>query len=234
MLAPMPLHLKPSAPIAPDALLPGDPGRAMTLAQDLFADTPKMSNHNRGLWGYWGETPDGRPLTIQATGIGGPSASLVLHELAELGVRRAIRVGTCGAVDDALELGDLVVARASLSLDGASRRLQDDDVVTAHPGLTAGLAAAAGVEPSLIATVDLFYDPDPDWREKLAGRGASAVEMEAAALFALGHRLGVEVGCVVAVTDVFDGDERGRIGDDALADAAQRLGRTAVAALRNP
>lgn len=231
MLAPMPLHLKPTAPIAPDALLPGDPGRAMTLAQALFADTPKMSNHNRGLWGYWGETPEGRPLTIQATGIGGPSASLVLHELAELGVRRAIRVGTCGAVDDALELGDLVVARSALSLDGASRRLQEDEVVPADPALTAGLSAAAGLEASLVATVDLFYDPDPAWRSELAARGATAVEMEAASLFASGARLDVAVGCVLAVTDVFVGDQRGRISDEALADAALRLGTTAVAAL---
>ena len=231
MLAPMPLHLRPSAPIAPEALLPGDPGRALALAQLLFADTPKMSNHNRGLWGYYGETPEGRPLTIQATGIGGPSASLVLHELAELGVKRAIRVGTCGAVDDALELGDLVVGRAALSLDGASRRLQGDEVVSADPGLTAALAEAAGVEPGLLATVDLFYDPDPEWRSELAARGATAVEMEAASLFALGGVLKVAVGCVVAVTDVFEGDRRGRISDEDLAQAVPKLGQTAVAAL---
>jgi uridine phosphorylase len=235
MLAPMPLHLKPTAPIASDALLPGDPGRAMALAQMLFADTPKMSNHNRGLWGYWGETPAGRPLTIQATGIGGPSATLVLQELAELGVRRAIRVGTCGAVADDLELGDLVIAHSSLALDGASRRLQDEEVVPADPVLTEGLAAAAGVKPSLIATVDLFYDPDPNWRQELAGLGAKAVEMEAASLFALGRRLEVAVACVLAVTDVFDGDTRGRISDEDLAEAVpERLGRAAVAALESP
>ncbi len=232
MLAAMALHLRPSAPIASDALLPGDPGRAMALAQMLFADTPKMSNHNRGLWGYWGETPEGRPLTIQATGIGGPSASLVLQELAELGVRRAVRVGTCGAVADDLQLGDLVVAGESLSLDGASRALQDDETVAADPALTAALATATGAEPSLIATVDLFYDPDPRWREKLAARGARAVEMEAAALFALGRRLQVQVGCVVAVTDVFGGGTRSRISDEDLAEEVpERLGRAAVAAL---
>lgn len=227
----MPLHLRPSAPIAPDALLPGDPGRAMALAQLLFADTPKMSNHNRGLWGYYGETPEGRPLTIQATGIGGPSASLVMQELVELGVRRAIRVGTCGAVDDDLRLGDLVVAQAALSLDGASRRLQGEEVVPADPALTDALGAAAGTEPSLIATVDLFYDPDPDWRSELDARGAAAVEMEAASLFALGGNLEVAVGCVLAVTDVFESGKRGRISDEDLVKAAERLGRTAVKAL---
>jgi uridine phosphorylase len=229
----VPLHLKPTAPIAPEALLPGDPGRAMALAQLLFADTPKMSNHNRGLWGYYGETPEGRPLTIQSTGVGGPSATMVLQELAELGVRRAIRVGTCGAVDDELELGDLVVARAALALDGASRRLQGERVVSADAALTAALGDSAGVEPSLVATVDLFYDPDPDWRNELAAREARAVEMEAASLFALGPRLGVAVGCVLAVTDVFDeAGQRGRIADHDLAELVpERLGRTAVAAL---
>ena len=82
----MPAHLRPTAPIAADAVLVGDPGRALLLAQELLEE-PKMSNHARGLWGYSGQTPAGDALTIQATGIGGPSAALVLGDLAELGVR---------------------------------------------------------------------------------------------------------------------------------------------------
>ena len=73
----MPKHLRPTAPIATDAVLVGDPGRALLLAQELLEE-PKMSNHARGLWGYSGQTPRGKQLTIQATGIGGPSAALVL------------------------------------------------------------------------------------------------------------------------------------------------------------
>ena len=90
----MPTRLRPTAPIAADAVLVGDPGRALLLAQELL-EQPKMSNHARGLWGYFGKTPAGSELTIQATGMGGPSAVLVLADLAELGVRRAVRVGTC-------------------------------------------------------------------------------------------------------------------------------------------
>ena len=78
-----------------------------------------MSNHARGLWGYSGETPAGRGLTIQATGMGGPSAAIVLADLAKLGVRRAIRVGTCTALAQEAEAGDLV-ARPG----GARRRRQ--------------------------------------------------------------------------------------------------------------
>ncbi len=75
--APVPARLRPSAPIAPDAVLVGDPGRALMLAQELL-EQPKMANHARGLWGYWGQTPQGQPLTIQSTGIGAPSAAAVL------------------------------------------------------------------------------------------------------------------------------------------------------------
>src|SRR6184192_659933 len=99
----MPIHVHPTAPLAERVLLPGDPGRALRLAQSLL-DEPRMFNHNRGLWGYTGAASDGELLTIQATGMGGPSAAIVLSELIELGARRAIRVGTCGALDPSLRL----------------------------------------------------------------------------------------------------------------------------------
>src|SRR5204862_2796493 len=92
-----PVHLQPTAELAPRALLPGDPGRALLLAQTLL-DQPRMFNHNRGLWGYTGAAADGAPLTIQSTGMGGPSAAVVAEELADLGVKRILRVGTCGAL----------------------------------------------------------------------------------------------------------------------------------------
>jgi uridine phosphorylase len=237
----VPLHLRPSAPYAPDVLLPGDPGRALALAQELLTE-PKMSNHARGLWGYTGETPEGRPLSIQSTGMGGPSAAIVLQELAELGVQRAIRVGTCGALDPELEHGQLVVASDALAEDGASRALGAGETAAPDPGLTARLASGspAGVGPSRIVTTDLFYEADPDqagppraraeaWRR----RGAVVVEMEAATVFTLGTRLGVATGCVLVVSDTFDEGMRQRIEDDDLAEAATRMGEVAAAAL-NP
>ena len=74
------IHLQPTAPLAERVLLPGDPGRALRLAQALLEE-PKMFNHNRGLWGYTGTAADGEPLTIQSTGMGGPSAAIVISEL---------------------------------------------------------------------------------------------------------------------------------------------------------
>lgn len=234
-------HLRPSTPYAPDVLLPGDPGRALAFAQQLLTE-PKMSNHARGLWGYTGETPEGRPLSIQSTGMGGPSAAIVLQELAELGVRRAIRVGTCGALDAELEHGQLVVVSEALAEDGASRALGAGETAAPDPVLTARLAAGlpAGVAPSSIVTTDLFYDGGPGhggppraradaWRR----RGAVAVEMEAATLFTLGNRLGVATGCVLTVSDTFDDGARRRIQDDHLAEAVERMGALAAGAL-NP
>ena len=86
-----PIHLHPTAPLAERVLLPGDPGRALLLAQSLLTE-PKMFNHNRGLWGYTGTAADGAPLTIQSTGMGGPSAAIVISELVDLGAR-TLRAG---------------------------------------------------------------------------------------------------------------------------------------------
>jgi uridine phosphorylase len=235
----VPHHLRPSTAYATDALLPGDPGRALALAQQLLTE-PLMSNHARGLWGYTGETRAGRPLSIQSTGMGGPSAAIVLRELYEFGVRRAIRVGTCGGLAPELEHGDLVVVSGALVEDGTSRRLAGGALAEPDGELTAALAGALpdGGEPSRVVSTDLFYDGDScdgapgggltsSWRE----RGAVAVEMEAATLFTLGRRLGVATGCILAVSDVFVDGERRRIGDGDLAAAAERLGTVAAAAL---
>ena len=102
------VHIHPTAELAERVLLPGDPGRALRLAQELL-DEPKMLNHNRGLWGYTGTAADGRLLSIQSTGMGGPSAAIVATELIELGARRLLRIGTCGGLDPELEPGQLLV-----------------------------------------------------------------------------------------------------------------------------
>ena len=188
----MVVHLRPSAPIAADALLPGDPGRALLLAQELLIE-PKMSNHSRGLWGYYGETESGRPLTIQSTGIGGPSAAIVLGELAELGVRRAVRVGTGGGLEPQTPLGALLAVDSALALDGVGRLLGSEELVRPEPALAAALAAAAGAaggHPAQVVSTDLFQAPDGVEPPQQAAAGAAAVEMECAALFTLGQRLG--------------------------------------------
>jgi uridine phosphorylase len=223
----VPIHLRPSASLAADALLPGDPGRALTMAQALLTK-PLMSNHHRGLWGYTGETRSGAPLTIQSTGIGGPSAAIVLSELAELGVRRAIRVGTCGALAPGLALGDLLSAETAIAADGVGARLAGRGrPLRADPSLREAIEATGMARAVAAVSTDLFYEPAPP-----EAGGAAAVEMEAAALFALGPKLGVAVGCLLVVSDVFE-PERRRIGDESLAEAVERMGAAAVAALEH-
>jgi uridine phosphorylase len=229
---PQALHLRPTADLAERVLLPGDPGRALALAQTLIAK-PRMFNHHRGLWGYTGPAhADGELLTIQSTGMGGPSAAIVLHELLSLGARRAIRVGTCGALHPDLALGDLVIARESICLDGASRALQlgAGGRVSGDPGLTDALARAAPhAHCGAIVSVDLFYDdsPLPD-----TAADALAIEMEAATLFAVGSRANVPVACVLAVSDTFDAHgARTHIDDHLLLRTAESMGGAAVAAL---
>jgi uridine phosphorylase len=232
----MPVHIHPTAPLAQRALLPGDPGRALALAQ-LVLSEPRMFNHNRGLWGYTGTAEDGELLTIQSTGMGGPSAAIVLEELCDLGLEIAIRVGTCGALDADLRLGDLVIADAALPSDGTSAALGADGRVEADAGLVAALrgAAGAGVQTGLVASSDLFYDRDPGRAARWRQAGALAVEMEAATLLRVGELRAIRVGCVLAVSDVVAvGGARERIDADALLRAAEQLGRVGAAALAHP
>jgi DeoD family purine-nucleoside phosphorylase len=223
-----PLHLRPTAPLAERVLLPGDPGRALALAQALLEE-PRMFNHHRGLWGYTGAAPDGEPLTIQATGMGGPSAAIVLTELIMLGARRAVRVGSCGALAGGIALGDLIVAEEAVCADGTSRALGADEIVAADPSLTRAVAEhAPAARVGRVVSVDLFYEQGPPG----AGRDALAVEMEAASLFAVGRSAEIAVACVLAVSDTFGAaGARSRITDHALLEAAERMGRAAIAAL---
>ena len=228
----MPVHIHPTTALAPRALLPGDPGRALALAQLLLLE-PKMFNHNRGLWGYTGTAADGEPLTIQSTGMGGPSAAIVMEELCDLGLQRAIRVGTCRALAGDLALGDLVVVDTALAADGTSRALGAGERVAADGGLVAALRAAAGdgARTGVVASCDLFYDRDHRRVAGWADAGALAVEMEAATLLRVAELRGVPAGCLLAVSDVVEHGERRRIDPDALALAAERLGEVAAAVL---
>ncbi len=227
-----PIGLQPTAPLAERVLLPGDPARALFLAESLL-EGAKMFNHHRGLWGYTGLAPDGAPLTIQSTGMGGPSAAIVVGELAELGARRLVRVGTCGALQADLLLGDLVIATEAIAADGTSRALGAGERVAAGRALTAELRRSAGDSQAAragpVVSTDLFYDPrglEREWSEA----GALAVEMETATLFALAASRGVDAAAVLVVSDLVL-PARVRIGQDELREAERRMGEAAVRAL---
>lgn len=224
-----PIHIKPACELAERVLLPGDPHRALAVAQALL-ERPRMFNHHRGLWGYTGTAADGEPVTIQATGMGGPSTAIVVHELVALGARRLVRIGTCGALDSSLGLGDLLVADEAIAHDGASRALGAGERVRPDAALTDALAAAADGPRGPVVSTDLFYDDRPGADDDLAAAGALAVEMEAATLLRLGERLGVATACVLAVSDLLR-PRRARLDPDGLEAAGVRLGEAALAAL---
>jgi uridine phosphorylase len=225
----MAIHLHPTAPLAERVLLPGDPGRALRLAQSLI-DGPRMFNHNRGLWGYSGPAlADGEPLTIQSTGMGGPSAAIVIAELTDLGAQTLLRVGTCGAIAADVALGEILAVAAALPADGTSRALGAGERITGTPELLTR-ALRNGARETVAVTTDLFYEPRADREAQWLRDGASVVEMETATLFALGARRELATGALLAVSDrVLPARER--IGDVELLEAEQRLGELAVRVL---
>jgi uridine phosphorylase len=227
----MPARLRPTAPIAADAILVGDPGRALMLAQELL-EQPKMSNHARGLWGYGGRTAAGDELTIQSTGMGGPSASVVLADLAELGVRRAIRIGTCSSLGEH-EPGDLVVVTAARAhLRGsplASERTgepRDEGRVLPDEALTEGLARELGgaASPGTVISLDTLHRPGADE----APPAAEVADMQTAALFETGASLEVAVAAVLAVAHAHGVPD---LGDEELGEAVKGAGTAAVTLL---
>jgi len=201
-----------------------------------------MFNHARGLWGYTGIAADGEPLTVQATGMGGPSAAIVAEELIALGATRLVRIGTCGALDPELELGALLAAEAVLPADGTSAALGAEAPLEPDPELLAGLVEA-GARPATVVSSDLFYDPRPEIAGAWLDRGAAAVEMEAATLLQVASRRGVAAACVLGVSDAPAGVGRDagvpspngsrRMSGDELAELGVRVGEAGYAAVRS-
>ena len=226
-----PNHLKPAADLAERVLLPGDPHRALAVAQHLL-DRPKMFNHHRGLWGYTGLAADGEPLTVQSTGMGGPSAAIVVEELIALGARRLVRIGTCGALAADLELGALLAAAAVLPGDGTSVALGANGPVASDPELLERLTAA-GARAATVVSTDLFYDPREESAGAWAKDGAVAVEMEAATIFTLARRHGIAAACVLGVTDVATPEGARRGTPQQIEEIGLRVGEIGYAGL-NP
>lgn len=206
--------LRPHEDVAERVVLPGDPGRALRLAQQLL-DAPKMLNHHRGLWGYSGMAADGEPLTVQSTGLGGPSTALVVEELIELGARRLVRAGTCAALVEA-EPGSLVIAESVQAEDGASKALGAAGALAPDRELLAALRAAGnGALVGPVVSTDVLHG---SWAD------AVALDLSTAALFTVAARHGARAACVLAVVH----DE---MEPEAIERAEVELGRVAASAL---
>jgi uridine phosphorylase len=211
----MPARLRPTAPIASDAILVGDPGRALMLAQELL-EQPKMSNHARGLWGYTGTAKLGGELTIQSTGMGGPSASVVLADLAELGLRRAVRIGTCASLGD-LGLGELLLVSEARTPGGAATA--PDQTLTTALG-----QSLEGAHRGVAVSLDTLHRPERD-RPTLLAEGA---DMQTAALLAAAAEHDVAAAALLIVAEKSDA---GQLRDEELEEAAKRAGTGASGVL---
>jgi DeoD family purine-nucleoside phosphorylase len=209
------LHAEPGD-YAPLVLLPGDPNRATRIAArfDGGLERARRVNDNRALYGYTG-TWKGHPVSVQTTGMGTPSLSIVVEELLRLGATRLVRIGTCGGIGRGIATGDMVVATAAVPADGSTRTYLNGEpyAPAADFGLTRALVDAArerAIEPhvGLVATIDVFslYNPDQSYTARWRERGVLAFEMEAAALFYLASRAtasggDVRAACVLTVVD---------------------------------
>jgi purine-nucleoside phosphorylase len=193
--------------IAKAVLLPGDPLRAKFIAEN-FLDNAVCYNEVRGMYGFTG-TYKGRPVSVQGTGMGQPSISIYVNELFQVyGVEKAIRIGTCGSLQTAVKLKDMIIAISACS-DSAILTQRFGSALhfapTADYSLLAKAAAVAEREkfPHVVAPVissDLFYRDDKA-QELLASYGVAGVEMEAAELYTLAAKFGRKALAIMTVSD---------------------------------
>jgi 5'-methylthioadenosine phosphorylase/purine-nucleoside phosphorylase len=230
----MPIHIRAEpGEYAEACLLPGDPLRAKYIAE-TYLDGAVQRNAERGMLGYTGMF-DGKPVSVQASGMGCPSAAIVIEELAMLGVKRIVRVGTCGGLQPDLALGDLIVAITAVAADATARHLvrephtptADWDLV--HAAVHAAKELGKPVRVGPIVSSDLFYNPDQGQYQRWSERGILAVEMEAAVLFTLGALRKVKTGCLLTVSDVVVEGEFVRITDEEMRAAVDQMTQLALA-----
>jgi purine-nucleoside phosphorylase len=225
----MPIHLRAQpGDYAQSVLLPGDPLRARYIAE-TYLDGARQSNGERGLLGYTG-TYEGRPVSVQGTGMGCPGATIVFEELVQLGCTKLIRVGTCGGLQASHRLGDLVVALSAVPADQTAIHLVNGEphCPTAtwsllHDAVHIARHREIELHVGPIVSSDLFYNPDGNQYERWASRGVLAVEMEAAALFTVAALRGVASACLLTVSDIVVAGEFTRISDDELKAAVDRM-----------
>jgi len=223
-LSPIHVRARPED-VAPIVFLVGDPGRAHLAASKL--EGARLYNDFRGLVGYTGRY-EGVEVSCQTTGMGGPSAAIVCEELADLGAKVLIRLGTCGGTRADIRPNDLVIVTAACPLDGTSREYVGGDpyaptatfrVVRALVEAAERLGAPHHVGP--VATEDALYLVQEGYVEKWARRGVLAQEMEASAVFTVAALRGLEAGCALTISN--PAGQHQRLPDDELAVGIERM-----------
>ena len=192
---------------ADTVLMPGDPLRAQYIAE-TYLDNPRRVTDVRNMWGFTGEYRS-TPISVMAHGMGIPSASIYCTELiSDYGVKRVIRVGSCGTSHPDVKLRDLIIAQGACT-DSAVNRMRFggyDYAALATFDLVRKAVAAAdahGVRYHVgnIFSADLFYTPDPDMFETMAKYNVYGIEMEAAGIYPIAAELGAEALAICTVSD---------------------------------
>ena len=207
------------------ALVPGDPGRVDRIAG--LCDDHEVVAQSRE-YKLVNATYEGRELTICSTGIGSPSTAIAVEELEAVGVETLIRVGTTGALQEGIEIGDMVVASGAAKDEGTTGRYESDTVpaVPDYDVLSSLVDAAEANDEDVhvgpIATDDAFYAETDEYITDWEAAGLLAVEMEAAALFSLCRRKGLRSGAICTVDgNLVEGTQKGETEDDELPEKAR-------------
>lgn len=230
----MPIHVRANpGDYAKACLLPGDPLRARYIAETFMEDVVQR-NSERGMLGYTG-TFNGAPVSVQSSGMGCPSAAIVIEELVQLGVEKIVRVGTCGGLQPDLSMGDLVVALSATPADStASHYVGNEphaptaDFGLVHDAVHHAKQLGKPVRVGPIVSSDIFYSPDPDQARRWSERGILAVEMEAAVLFTLGALRRIQAATLLIVSDVVVEGEFLRISDEDMRKAVDEMTELAL------
>ncbi len=233
-VSPVPIHLRGKpGDYAEACLLPGDPLRAKYIAETFF-ESPVQVNEERALWGYTG-TYKGARVSVQASGMGCPTAAIVIEELSQLGVKKILRIGTCGGLQPDLKIGDLIVAMAAAPADstalhyvGNEAHVPTSDFGLLHAAVHHAKELGKAVRVGPIVSSDIFYNPDGGQYQRWCDRGILAVEMEAAVLFTLGALRKVQTGCLLIVSDVVLEGEFVRISDEDMKRAVDEMTELAL------
>ncbi|MBU2868772.1 purine-nucleoside phosphorylase [Pacificibacter marinus] len=193
--------------IAETVLLPGDPYRAKWAAE-TFLDNPKLVNEVRGMFGFTG-TYKGNPVTIHGSGMGMASLSIYANELiTEYGAKTLIRIGSCGAMQEAVNIRDVIIAMTASTLSTPSRGIFKEinfapcaDYDLLEKAVAAARAKGTTTHVGNIYSSDVFYDERPDLNDIMIRHGILGVEMEAAELYNLAARHSVRALAVLTVSD---------------------------------
>ena len=202
------------------ALIPGDPSRVDRIAEQCTNIEHVAENREYKLVNA---KYAGTPLTICSTGIGCPSAAIAIEELNAVGVETVIRCGTTGALQSGIEIGDMVVATAAAKEEGTTKRYEsavypaapDYDVLSAL--VDAAEANDEDIHVGPIVSDDAFYAESEEYVDDWAAANLLAIEMEAAAVFSLARRKGMQAGAICTVDgNLVEGTQKGADGDEEL------------------